>query len=74
MFKHNFSYENPIYAPLKESARKVISAYQKAARWLDAIQEWLYIEFCVLVNGARKDPHKYCYLDESWRTVTSGTK
>lgn len=28
-----------------------------------------HLHFCVLINGVRKDPLKYCYLDESWQSV-----
>lgn len=37
-------WENKIFAPLRDPARDTIKAYQDAARHLDALQEWTYIE------------------------------
>lgn len=39
-----YSYENPIFATIKEPAKRVVGAYQNAARFLDTVQEWTYIE------------------------------
>lgn len=39
-----FSYENPTFAPLRDPARGVVDAMQRANRFLDTIQEWLWIE------------------------------
>lgn len=37
-------WEKPIFSPLRDPSRDVIKAYQDAARHLDALQEWVYIE------------------------------
>ncbi|MEG1757805.1 MAG: hypothetical protein RR235_05025 [Oscillospiraceae bacterium] len=39
-----FGYSNRIYAPLKEPARRVVEAFQNAARFLDTVQESVYID------------------------------
>lgn len=43
-FRERFSYENPAYEPLRESARAVTSAFSNANKWLDTVQEGIYIE------------------------------
>lgn len=48
-----FSYDNPVYKEIKEPARRVVEAYQNAARFLDTLQEWVYIE-TGMVHTARK--------------------
>lgn len=50
--RDRYNWENPAYAPLHGPARDVVSAYQNAARWLDTIQEWVYIE-AGLIHTAR---------------------
>ncbi len=39
-----FSYENPRFSMLKEPGRNVVKAYQNAARFLDTLKEWVWIE------------------------------
>jgi len=48
-----FSYDAPVYKEIKEPARQVVEAYQNAARFLDTLQEWVYIE-TGMVHTARK--------------------
>ena len=43
-FKEFYSWQNPIYAPLRDPARAVIAAYQDANRFYDTVQEFVYIE------------------------------
>lgn len=38
-----YSYNNPIFAPLKEPATAVVGAAQKVNRYLDTIQEWFWM-------------------------------
>lgn len=39
-----YGYGNPVFQPLREPARGVVARYQDAARFLDTVQEWVYIE------------------------------
>lgn len=39
-----FNYDNPTYAPLREPARAVTGAFGAANKWLDTVQEGIYIE------------------------------
>lgn len=50
--KDLYGWEKPLYAPLRDKARDVVGAYQNAARHLDALQEFVYIEIG-LVHTAR---------------------
>ena len=47
-----YGYENPVFSPLRDPARGVIEAYQNAARFLDTVQERVYIRMG-LVHTAR---------------------
>lgn len=47
-----FTYDNQIFASLREPAREVVAAYQNAARFLDTIQESIYIE-SGMIHAAR---------------------
>lgn len=47
-----YGYGNPAFQPLKDPARGVIEAYQNAARFLDTVQERVYIRMG-LVHTAR---------------------
>ena len=42
--KEIYSYDNPVYKPLREPARAVTSAFSNANKWLDTVQEGIYIE------------------------------
>ena len=44
-------WENPTFSLLRDHARNVIKAYQDAARHLDALQEWTYIEAGLIQTG-----------------------
>ena len=39
-----YNYTNPRYAGLRDPMRRVVGAYQNANRFLDTVQEWVYIE------------------------------
>lgn len=39
-----FNYENSMFSPLRDAARKVTAAMQNANRGLDALKEWVLIE------------------------------
>lgn len=41
---YEMSYKKPEYSMLRDPARGVVAAYQDAARFLDTIKEWVYIE------------------------------
>ena len=47
-----YNYDSEAYAALRDPARNVIAAYQQAARFLDTVQESVYIEHG-MVNTAR---------------------
>ena len=51
--KEYFSYDNPKFSPLRDPMRDVIAAYQNGARWLDTVQEKVYIETGI-VHTSRK--------------------
>lgn len=42
--RETYSYDNPVFAGLRDPARGVIAAYQNANRYLDTIQEYVLIE------------------------------
>lgn len=42
--KEYFNYDNPKFLPLRQPARDVVDAYQRANRFLDTVKESLYIE------------------------------
>lgn len=42
--KEIFNFENSKYAPLRDSSRAVVKAYQDANRFFDTAQEYVYIE------------------------------
>jgi hypothetical protein len=50
--RDRYGWEKPVYAMLRDKARNVVAAYQNAARHLDALQEYVYIEVG-LVHTAR---------------------
>lgn len=39
-----YTYKNTEYEAIRDPARGVVAAYQDAARFLDTIKEWVYIE------------------------------
>lgn len=39
-----YNYTNPRYAGVRDPMRRVVGAYQNANRFLDTVQEWVYIE------------------------------
>lgn len=47
-----YNYDNEAFGVLREPARQVVAAYQQAARFLDTVQESVYIEHG-LVHTAR---------------------
>ncbi len=51
--RDRYGWEKPLYAGLRDKARAVVGAYQNAARHLDALQEFVYIEIG-LVHTAHK--------------------
>lgn len=51
--RDRYGWEKPLYAGLRDKARTVVGAYQNAARHLDALQEFVYIEIG-LVHTAHK--------------------
>ena len=42
--RETYSYDNPLFSPLRDPARAVIAAYQNGNRFLDTIQEFCLIE------------------------------
>lgn len=42
--RETYSYDNPLFAPLRDPARAVIAAYQNGNRFFDTVQEYALIE------------------------------
>lgn len=42
--REQYNYENPRFSALREAARAVTGAYGSANKWLDTVQEGVYIE------------------------------
>lgn len=51
--KEYFNYDNPKFSALRDPMRDVVAAYQNGARWLDTVQEKVYIE-TGLMHTSRK--------------------
>ena len=56
-----FNFDNEKYKALRDPSRAVIEAYQNANRFLDTIQEYVYIEqgMPYLANAIHKQAHKF---------------
>lgn len=63
--RDHFNYDSPEYEQLRRPARDVIAAYQDANRFLDTVQEWIYIESAmpkaarVIHNLAHEQPKRF---------------
>lgn len=59
--KDIFSFDNAKYAPLRQPMREVIAAYQNANRFLDTVQEYVYIEHGMpyFARAIHNEAHKF---------------